>query len=92
MAGVVATKFSVVLRAPSQALDCASGGDGEFARVGDFGGPIEDGAEVHEGVRRAGRTLAVGIADVVAVEAKDGMVQRDDGVLHSCGHGVWSCR
>jgi len=54
--------------------------------------PVEDGAQVHEGVGGAGGTFAVGIADAVAVEAEDGMVQGNDRAFHSCVHGVWSCR
>lgn len=72
----------------------ASSGESERAATREFSrnGAIEDCAEVQESVRGAGRALAVGIADAVAVEAKDGMVQGNDRAFHSCVHGVWSYR
>jgi hypothetical protein len=62
------------------------GGDGEFTGADNFGGAVEDGAEVHECSGRACGALADGVADAVAVEAKDGMVQGDHRAFYSCGH------
>jgi hypothetical protein len=61
-------------------------GDGEFTGADNFGGAVEDGAEVHECSGRACGALADGVADAVAVEAKDGMVQGDHRAFYSCGH------
>ena len=38
------------------------------------GRPVQDEAQVHKRLGRAGRAFAVGVAYAVAVEAKDGMV------------------
>jgi hypothetical protein len=52
----------------------------------EFGGAVENDAQIHERAGGAGGTFAVGVADAIAVKAKYGMIQRDGRIFHKSGH------